>query len=355
MFVTALPGLDLLATAVMLVDDDLNVMYANSAAEHLFDQSARQLKGRALAELFTGAARLLSAIDYARSNMCSYTEHDLDLAIGTRSFSHLTCTASPVEDARARARALLLEFRPIDQRLRLDREEHMLTQNLANRELIRNLAHEIKNPLGGIRGAAQLLQRELPRPQLAEYTHVIIDEADRLQSLMDRLLTPHRLPQPQSFSVHEALERVNAIIMAETPTGLTIERDYDVSLPPVLADREQIIQALLNVARNAVQAMRGHGTLTFRTRVARQITLARRKNRHAARIDIVDNGPGIPEAIRDKLFYPLVSGREGGTGLGLSIAQTYITQHQGTIEFESRPGRTCFTVHIPVSPSHADR
>jgi len=352
MFASALPGLDLLATAVMLVDDKLSVMYANSAAEHLFDLSARQLTGRMLADLFAGSTRLLSAIEYARSNTCSYTEHDLELAIGAHGCTHLTCTATPIDDANASA--LLLEFRPIDQRLRLDREEHMLVQNLANRELIRNLAHEIKNPLGGIRGAAQLLQRELPHPHLAEYTHVIIDEADRLQSLMDRLLTPHRLPQPQEFSVHEALERVKGVILAEIPEGLTIERDYDVSLPPVLADREQIIQALLNVARNAVQAMRGQGILTFRTRVSRQVTLARRKHRHAARIDIIDNGPGIPEAIRDKLFYPLVSGREGGSGLGLSIAQTYIAQHQGTIEFESRPGRTCFTVHMPVSPSHAE-
>ncbi len=353
MFASALPGLDLLATAVMLVDDDLNVMYANPAAEHLFDLSARQLKGRALAELFSGAERLLSAIDYARSNACSYIEHDLELGIGAHSPLHLTCTATPVEEAHEQA--LLLEFRPIDQRLRLDREERMLIQSLANRELIRNLAHEIKNPLGGIRGAAQLLQRELPRPQLAEYTHVIINEADRLQSLMDRLLTPHRLPQPQTFSVHEALERVKSVILAETPEGLTIERDYDVSLPPVLADMEQIIQALLNVARNAVQAMQGRGTLTFRTRIGRQVTIARRKNRHAARIDIIDDGPGIPEAIRDKLFYPLVSGREGGTGLGLSIAQTYINQHHGTIEFDSHPGRTCFTVRMPVSQSHADR
>ena len=353
MFASALPGLDLLATAVMLVDDDLNVMYANSAAENLFDLSARQLQGRPLAELFSGAERLMSAIDCARTNTCSYTEHDLELAIGTHRFSHLTCTATLVECAQEQA--MLLEFRPIDQRLRLDREEHMLAQNLANRELVRNLAHEIKNPLGGIRGAAQLLQRELPRPQLAEYTHVIIDEADRLQSLMDRLLLPHRLPQPEAFSVHEALEHVKRVIMAETPEGLTIERDYDVSLPLVHADREQVIQALLNVARNAVQAMRGRGTLMFRTRISRQRTLARRKHRHAARIDIVDNGPGIPEAIRDKLFYPLVSGRDGGTGLGLSIAQTYITQHQGTIEFDSRPGRTCFTVYMPVSQSGADR
>ena len=352
MFASALPGLDLLAMAVMLVDDDLNVMYANPAAEHLFELSTRQLRGRALGDLFAAPSGLLAAIDYARHNACSYTEHDLALAIGTHAPLHLTCTVTPVEDADEQA--LLLEFQPIDQRLRLDREERMLVQGVANRELIRNLAHEIKNPLGGIRGAAQLLQRELPRPQLAEYTQVIINEADRLQSLMDRMLTPHRLPQPRAFSVHEALERVKSVILAETPEGLAIERDYDVSLPPIRADIEQIIQALLNLSRNAVQAMHGRGQLTLRTRVARQVTIARRKYRHAARIDIIDNGPGIPDAIRDKLFYPLVSGREGGTGLGLSIAQTYITQHNGTIEYESRPGRTCFTVHLPVAESEAE-
>jgi two-component system nitrogen regulation sensor histidine kinase GlnL len=352
MFASALPGLDLLAMAVMLVDDELNVMYANPAAEHLFELSARQLKGRVLDDLFAEPRRLMAAIDYARTNACSYTEHDLELAIVTHSALHLTCTVTPVDEAHARA--LLLEFQPIDQRLRLDREERMLVQGLANRELIRNLAHEIKNPLGGIRGAAQLLQRELPRPQLSEYTQVIINEADRLQSLMDRMLTPHRLPQPRAFSVHEALERVKSVILAETPEGLAIERDYDVSLPPIRADLEQIIQALLNLSRNAVQAMHGRGQLTLRTRVARQVTIARRKYRHAARIDIIDNGPGIPDAIRDNLFYPLVSGREGGTGLGLSIAQTYIAQHNGTIEYESRPGRTCFTVHLPVAESEAE-
>jgi two-component system nitrogen regulation sensor histidine kinase GlnL len=353
MFASALPGLDLLAMPVMLVDDDLNVMYANPAAEHLFELSARQLAGRALTDLFSEPSRLLAAIDYARSHACSYTEHDLELAIAAHNPLHLTCTATPVEDQRARA--LLLEFQPIDQRLRLDREERMLVQSVANRELIRNLAHEIKNPLGGIRGAAQLLQRELPRPQLEEYTQVIIAEADRLQSLMDRLLTPHRLPQPRAFSVHEALERVKTVILAETPEGLIIERDYDVSLPLVRADLEQIIQALLNLARNAVQAMQGRGTLTLRTRIARQVTIARRKYRHAARIDIIDNGPGIPDAIHDKIFFPLVSGREGGTGLGLSIAQAYIAQHHGTIEYESRPGRTCFSVHLPVVENAAEQ
>ncbi|RPI47320.1 MAG: nitrogen regulation protein NR(II) [Betaproteobacteria bacterium] len=350
MLTAAFPGWDLLATAVVVVDAESRVVYANPAAENLFEIGARQLKGHTLSELFKGSERLQSAMNYARSNACSYTEHDLELTPGARAPLHLSCCATPLEDAGAQA--LLLEFRPIDQRLRVDREDQLLSQSLANRELIRNLAHEIKNPLGGIRGAAQLLQSELPRPQLAEYTHVIIDEADRLQSLMDRMLTPHRLPQPRVFSVHEALERVRSILGAETRQGVVIERDYDVSLPPIVADMEQIIQALLNIARNAVQAMQGRGTLTLRTRVVRQAIIARRRHRHVARIEIIDTGPGIPDEIRDKLFYPLVSGRDGGTGLGLSIAQTYITQHGGTIEFESRPGRTVFIVSLPIADAN---
>lgn len=344
---SARPGLDLLATAVVMVDDQSRVVYANPAAENMFETGARQLKDHPVGEIFLGAERLVSAIDYARTNACSYTEHDLELRASGRAPLQVSCTVTPVEaDGH---QAMLLEFRLIEQRLKVDREERLLSQSLANRELIRNLAHEIKNPLGGIRGAAQLLQRELAKPQLEEYTSVIIQEADRLQSLMDRMLTPHRLPQLHAFSVHEALERVRSVIQAETPQGLDIVRDYDVSLPPIVADMEQIIQALLNIARNAVQAMKGQGTLTLRTRVVRNVIIARRRHRHVARIEITDTGPGIPENLRDKLFYPLVSGRDGGTGLGLSIAQTYVTQHGGSIEFESRPGRTSFVIQIPIA------
>jgi two-component system, NtrC family, nitrogen regulation sensor histidine kinase GlnL len=305
------------------------------------------LNGRSLGALFSGAERLIAAVGYARSHGCSYIEHDLELGIGTHTPLHASCCATPVDDAEAQA--LLLEFRPIDQRMRADREERLRSQSKANRELIRNLAHEIKNPLGGIRGAAQLLQAELQRPQLAEYTQVIINEADRLQALMDRLLTPHRLPQLRAFSVHEALERVRGVVALEAPATVAIERDYDVSLPPIVADMEQIIQALLNIARNAVQAMEGRGEILLRTRVMRQAIVAGRRYRHAARIEIVDSGPGIPDSIRDKLFYPLVTARDGGTGLGLSIAQTYVNQHGGTIEFESRPGRTVFIILLPIA------
>ena len=346
----ALSGLDLLPTAVVLVDTGLAVRYMNPAAENLFEMSSKNVAGQSLDKLFPDIQVLRAAIGYARENNCSYTEHDLELGVNGRTRLHLSCTVTPVElpNGVAREEGLLLEFRHIEQQLKIAREERMLDQSQANRELIRNLAHEIRNPLGGIRGAAQLLDRELERPNLHEYTRVIMKEADRLQSLMDRLLTPHRLPQPAQLNVHEVLERVRSVILAEYPRGIAIERDYDVSLPLLNGDKEQLIQALLNVVRNAVQALDGSGEIRLRTRVVRQITLARRRYRHAIAVEITDNGPGIPEALRERIFHPLVSGREGGSGLGLTLAQTFVNQHHGMIFFDSAPGETTFTILLPV-------
>jgi two-component system, NtrC family, nitrogen regulation sensor histidine kinase GlnL len=213
---------------------------------------------------------------------------------------------------------------------------------------MRNLAHEIKNPLGGIRGAAQLLERELPDPELSEFTQVIVKEADRLQSLMNRLLTPNRLPRVEAVNIHEVMERVRTLLLAEFPDGLAIVRDYDTSLPELSGDREQLIQAILNVARNAAQATGGRGEIRFVTRIERQVTIARSRHRLAIAVSVEDDGPGVAPEIAERIFYPLVSGREGGTGLGLSLAQSYAAQHQGIIEFESIPGRTRFTVLLPV-------
>jgi two-component system nitrogen regulation sensor histidine kinase GlnL len=215
----------------------------------------------------------------------------------------------------------------------------------ANRELIRNLAHEIKNPLGGLRGSAQLLERELERPELREYTQIIIKEADRLQTLMDRMLTPHRAPRIEPLGVHEVLERVRSLVKAEF--GVVIERDYDPSLPDLVGDREQLIQAVLNIARNSAQA--GSSSIVFRTRAIRQATIVRHRHRLALELQVIDDGPGVPEEIQDRIFNPLVSGREGGTGLGLSLAQTFVQYHQGVIEFESRPGRTIFRILLPLT------
>jgi two-component system nitrogen regulation sensor histidine kinase GlnL len=343
----ALSGLDLLETAVVLVDAQLGVRYLNPSAENMFELSNRNVAGVAIGRLFDGDANLAWAIQYAQRNNCSYTEHGLELGAGGRGKLHLACTITPVEASHDGS--FLIEFRRIEQQLRIAREERVHDQTQANRELIRNLAHEIKNPLGGIRGAAQLLDRELERPNLHEYTQVIINEADRLQALVDRLLTPHRLPQPTTLSVHEVLERVRSVIGAEYKSGITIHRDYDASLPPLKGDKEQLIQALLNIARNAAQALKGQGEITLRTRIARQITLARRRYRHAICVQIIDNGPGVPEAIREHIFYPLVSGRDDGSGLGLTLAQNFISQHHGTVAFESVPGNTCFTVLLPLN------
>jgi two-component system nitrogen regulation sensor histidine kinase GlnL len=335
---------------VLLLDPSLRIVYANPAAENLFELSRRQLVGQATAALFADATGLVAAVGKARASGTSYTEQELELAINGKPKLHLTCTVSPVEVNEA---TLMLEFRHIDQQLKIAREERLLEQQQANRDLIRSLAHEIKNPLGGIRGAAQLLERELDRPQLVEYTQVIIGEADRLQSLVNRLLTPHRLPSYLLTNIHELLVRVKGVVQAEFPQ-VAIQPDFDTSLPEFDADPEQLTQAILNIVRNAAQALAGttaSPTIRLTTRVARYVTLARKRYRLALAVAIADNGPGIPEALRDKIFYPLVSGREGGSGLGLTIAQTFVAQHNGTIECESVPGRTVFTILLPLNKS----
>jgi two-component system, NtrC family, nitrogen regulation sensor histidine kinase GlnL len=233
--------------------------------------------------------------------------------------------------------------------------EHPVTdQNEVNKELLRNLAHEIKNPLGGIRGAAQLLQMDMTDKSLIEYTQVIIHEADRLQSLVDRLLAPHRQPHVLgTVNVHEICERVRQLILVEFPHGLTVVRDYDASIPEFQGDREQLIQALLNIAHNAAQALEeqiaeGSATLTFRTRIARQVLLGKARHKLALQLHVIDNGPGVPDEIKDRIFYPLVTGRAGGSGLGLSLAQNFVQQHAGVIECDSSPGRTDFKIVVPL-------
>ncbi len=352
MISAALTGLDLLATAVVVIDDNRAVLHMNPAAENLFEASRTGASGMALERLLGVNAVLEAAISYSSANNCSYTEHEIEIAANGRQRLNLACTVSPVDLGEGRA-GMLLEFRQIDQQLRVEREARLLEQSQAHRELIRNLAHEIKNPLGGIRGAAQLLDRELERPALHEYTQVIIKESDRLQALMDRLLTPHRLPLPGPVNIHEVLERVRSVMLAEFPR-IAVRRDYDTSLPLLTGDREQLIQVVLNIVRNAAQAIKSSGMeparaeIRLQTRIARQVTLARRRYRHAVQITICDNGPGIPENMRERVFQPLISGREGGSGLGLTIAHNFITQHRGTITFDSVPGRTCFTLLLPV-------
>ena len=342
-------GLEHLATAVMLLNPSNQVVYANPSTETLFALSATQIAGSHISEVFLNCEILQLAIENAVKNDSPYREHEFAITTVRQQSFAVTCTVTPVEMSEA---TMLLEFQQMDQQLRIAREERMLIQQQANSELLRNLAHEIRNPLGGLRGAAQLLEHELPNPSLREYTQVIIKEADRLQSLMDRLLVPHRVPKYEPTNIHEVLERVRSLLLAESPNNIKVRRDYDTSLPDLIGDREKLIQTVLNIARNAVQAMQSGGTpnaeIILRTRAERQVTLAKKRYRVAIKLQIIDNGPGIPIDIRDKIFYPLVTGREGGSGLGLALAQTFVTQHHGMIDCTSQPGNTCFTILLPV-------
>ncbi|WP_028535597.1 nitrogen regulation protein NR(II) [Paludibacterium yongneupense] len=348
MTIQSYAGLDLLETPVLIVRADGGLEFVNPACESLLALGRRELLRHKLGDLFRDSQPLLLALDTSLQHNASYIEHDLELLPLHNDLPlHIALSITPIEPDAGLA---LLELRPLDQQLKIANEERRLLQHQANRELIRNLAHEIKNPLGGIRGAAQLLEHEIAdRPELMEYTEVIKEEALRLQSLVDRMLAPHRRHISSEINIHEVLERVRSIVLAEYPTSLSVRRDYDVSLPALIADKEQLIQVVLNIVKNAVQAMKGKGEVVLRTRVSRQVTLARKRYALALKLQIVDNGPGIPEDIRDHIFHPLVTGRAEGTGLGLTLAQAFVHQHGGSIEFESRPGQTGFTVMLPFT------
>lgn len=351
-------GLELLSTAVLVVDRQLILRHANPAAENLFGFSVRTDVNQPLAKALPANPALNALVRQAFDAQSSFSENSLAINTQGGTVLHAACHVTPVETDGALA---VLEFRALDQQLRIAREEKLLELQQLNKELMRNLAHEIKNPLGGIRGAAQLLERELPSADLTEYTQVIVNEADRLQSLMDRLLTPNRIPQIGPVNIHEVLERVRTLILAEFPGRLAVRRDYDISLPDLIGDKEQLIQALLNVVRNAAQAVGaagnatgsvgngGKGEIRLVTRIVRNVTLARQRYRHVIEVKVIDNGPGVPESLRDKIFYPLVTGRDGGSGLGLPLAQGYIHQHGGVIEFNSQPGQTCFSIFLPLA------
>jgi len=331
---------------VVVLDAAGHCVFLNQAAEQLFEVSQRFVAGQPLARLFVDGAPIDQLCAEARAGVFEEKRSDLALERPGREPQQLATTALVLDGAIG---ALLIEFRELDQRWRADREQRLLEAAKANRELVRNLAHEIKNPLGGIRGAAQLLESELDSPAQREFTQVIIKEADRLQVLVDRLLAPHRSPpNVGDVNIHEVCERVRSVVLAEFPHGLEIARDYDASLPEFRGDKEQLIQVLLNLVRNAAQAMHGRGKILLRTRIARQVTIARRRWKLALDLHVIDNGPGVPEEIGERIFFPLVSGRDGGSGLGLTLAQTFVQQHGGLIECESKPGRTDFRILLPL-------
>ena len=341
---------DLLATLVAVVGRDGVVLFANAALEDVLGLSRRLLRGACLPDNLTEPAHLLSALSGVGGNEFATLRYDAWVKRLNREPLPVHVIVAQTENPAE----FIVELLPLEQQARQDREQRLAEQAQANKELVRNLAHEIKNPLGGIRGAAQLLEMEIESRELTEYTQVIIHEADRLQSLVDRLLAPHRRARMVGdVNIHEVCERVRSLILAEFPRGLKLVRDYDISIPEFRADFEQLIQAVLNIARNACEALgeqiaQGQASLILRTRVARQSTFGKQRYRLALELHVIDNGPGVPEAIKDRIFYPLVSGREGGSGLGLTLAQTFVHQHHGLIECDSEPGRTDFKILIPL-------
>jgi len=348
-----LDAFDHLATMVAVIEADGQCLFANAAFEEVLGLSRRSVLRESIFDWFVDPAVLQDIVRGVAANEFRTSRLQAQL----KRHPNVFLDPLPVQAIVTRLEhndLVLIELVEVEQQTKQEREERALDQAQANKELIRNLAHEIKNPLGGIRGSAQLLQMELESKSLTEYTQVIIHEADRLQALVDRLLAPHRRPHlVGDVNIHEVCERVRSLILAEFPKGLKVWRDYDTSIPDFRGDREQLIQAVLNIAHNAAQALcdrikTGDAMLTLKTRVARRVTINRHLHRLALVLHIEDNGPGIPEAIRDRIFYPLVSGRDGGSGLGLTLAQTFVQQHQGTIECESEPGRTVFKLLIPL-------
>ena len=329
---------------------DASVIFSNAALEDALGISRRMIVGSCFADAFTEPMQLRNGLERSAENEFASLRYEAWLKrLGHDPIPvHVILTRTDLVDE------VVAELVPQELQTRQDREERLAEQAQTNKELIRNLAHEIKNPLGGIRGAAQLLEMEIDSAELTEYTQVIIHEADRLQSLVDRLLAPHRRPHlVGDVNIHEVCERVRSLILAEFPKGLRVVRDYDTSIPEFRGDREQLIQTVLNIAHNACQALveriaLGNAELTFRTRVNRQITFGKQRYRLALELHVIDNGPGVPDSIKDRIFYPLVSGREGGSGLGLTLAQTFVQQHHGLIEVDSVPGRTDFKILIPL-------
>jgi two-component system nitrogen regulation sensor histidine kinase GlnL len=367
---------DQLATMVAIARSDGHCLLANSTLENALAVSRRALLRGNVLDWFIDPLPMRETLLALQRNEVTSGRFEAQLKrapLGSSEPLLVRVSASQMDTADW----VLLEIVEIEQQTRQDREERALDLAQANKELLRNLAHEIKNPLGGIRGAAQLLEMELnTRPTalarlrggksglrptrvaaargLTEYTQVIIHEADRLQALVDRLLAPHRKPHVVGdVNIHEVCERVRLLISSEFPRGLEVQRDYDTSIPEFRGDREQLIQAVLNIVRNATEALAeqiaaGSARLVLRTRIARQVTIGKQRYRLALELHVQDNGPGVPEAIRDRIFHPLVSGREGGSGLGLTLAQTFVQQHRGTIEYDSVPGRTNFKILIPL-------
>jgi len=342
--------IDNLDTVIMCFDNDLRLVYINPAGEMLFSSSEKNMVGQKACDLMQCPDVIVGMnLKKALELNQPLTEREVILPLPDNSKVVVDCSVIPFHGVSIDDQGLIVEIQILDRHIRISREEQLMTQQNVTRSLVRGLAHEVKNPLGGIRGAAQLLEAELHSEELREYTQIIIGEADRLQVLVDSMLGPNKLPRKQLLNIHDVVERVRSLVQAENP-HISIWRDYDPSIPELVADNDQLIQAILNIVKNAAKALADvkQPKITLRTRIARQMTINMKRHRHVAKIQIIDNGPGIPEEMKEKIFFPLVSGTEGGVGVGLSISQTLIHKHGGLIECQSQPGNTVFTIWIPL-------
>lgn len=341
--------LDNMATAAILLDDQLDIIYSNSAAESLLAACGNHVIPRSLERLFGHNSTALQGFRNLLKTGHPFTQREFHLE-----GAHLTVdyTVNPIFFAPQQM-MILLEIVLLDRALRMSREEMLISTHMATRMLIKGVAHEVKNPLGGIRGAAQLLARQLEQAQLRDYTDVIIAETDRLRALVDRMLHPHQPPKIRRCNIHRIVEHVLQIVQAQYTPTIRISRDYDVSLPEFNGDADQLIQAFLNIIGNAAQALQENPTqqqpcIALQTRVLRKLMIGGKYHRLATCVRVQDNGPGIPDHLLSSIFLPMISGRPTGTGLGLSIAQAILNQHDGLIEFESHPGKTEFFIFIPL-------
>ncbi|MGF1642877.1 MAG: nitrogen regulation protein NR(II) [Thiotrichales bacterium] len=335
-------------TAVLLLDQRLGVVFLNPAGEMLFEKSLKRIRNRKLTAICPTQRGLIELIQSAIRDGAPISRRELSLRLpsGREIIVNLTCT--PIGEGGA-----LIEVQQIARLLNITQDEVRQKEYSALRQLARGLAHEVKNPLGGIRGAAQLLQAELENPELHEYTQVIISETDRLQVLIDRILGPRRPPNKQSLSIHEVTEHVRRLLQAEANRNVRIDRDYDPSIPELRADRDQLVQAVLNIARNALEALsKSGGRIVLRTRVSRHYTIDGTCHPLVIRLQIEDDGPGVPETLQPQIFFPMVTNKANGSGLGLSIAESLISGHGGLIKFHSEPGKTIFEILLPYENTH---
>lgn len=347
--------LDSLSTAIVTVNGQLEITYANDTAQSLLERSRNQLLQRKITDLFLADTLNVSRIQHAFNTTQDFSESEVQLALTGGRYLLADVTFSCIE--LAQGRNVLVEIRQVDQQKRITQENQQWAQQQAARHLIRGLAHEIKNPLGGIRGAAQLLEKELGNAQLQEFTQMIIEQSDRLRNLVDRLLGPNALPNFAWMNLHKAVENIRTLADADASHRFQIKRDYDPSIPDLYIDKDMIQQAVLNMVRNSVQAMAEanteQGQIVIMTRVERKVTIQGKRYPLCAKIKIIDNGPGIPAELKDTLFYPMISSKQDGSGLGLSIAQTLIDHHRGKIDVESWPGHTEFIIYLPIDKKDA--